>query len=185
MRYAKRLRWIAALPLCIALQATAAEQQELAVSSGNSPLVLTILHLNDHHSHLDAEENMLELETAPGKREDILVSMGGFPRITAAVREREKQAANIIKIHSGDATTGDLYYTLTEGKADAELMNTVCFDTLTLGNHEFDNTDAGLKKFIGFLHADCCKTAILSANTILVTARPWRRRMRKIRCVLQ
>src|SRR5690606_8507057 len=43
----------------------------------------------------------------------------------------------------------------------------VCFDTLTLGNHEFDNTDEGLKNFIGFLNnKDNCanKTQVLSAN---------------------
>ena len=46
-------------------------------------------------------------------------------------------------------------------------MNTVCFDSLTLGNHEFDNADAGLKKFIGFLNdKGSCKnkTQVLSAN---------------------
>lgn len=57
---------------------------------------------------------------------------------------------NAIKIHSGDAITGDLYFTLKEGEAEADLMNTVCFDTLTLGNHEFDNTDTACKIY-GFL----------------------------------
>lgn len=164
MRYTQLLSQIVTLTVFFAIQAMAAEQAEPKVTSEQTPLVLNILHINDHHSHLDGEENILELETAPGKREDILISMGGFPRIIAAVRELEKQSPNLIKIHSGDATTGDLYYTLTEGRADAELMNALCFDTFTLGNHEFDNTDAGLKKFIGFLHADRCRTTVLSAN---------------------
>lgn len=54
-----------------------------------------------------------------------------------------------------------------EGEAEADLMNTVCFDTLTLGNHEFDNTDTGLQKFMGFLNnkGSCkTKTQVLSAN---------------------
>jgi len=50
------------------------------------------------------------------------------------------------------------------GEADATLMNTVCFDAFTLGNHEFDKGDAGLKQFIGYLHKDACKTPVLSAN---------------------
>ena len=128
------------------------------------PFELTVLHINDHHSHLDAENSTLSLATRAGKREAINVDRGGFPRITAVMKELEKGAANVIKIHSGDASTGDLYYTLNEGKADADLMNTICFDTFTLGNHEFDNTDAGVKKFIGFLHAGTCKTVVLSAN---------------------
>lgn len=164
MRHLQQLACLVILSLFIAHQTMAEDQPEPAPVPLDQPLTLTILHVNDHHSHLDAEENMLELETAPGKREDILVTMGGFPRIAAAVRELAQQAPNLIKIHSGDATTGDLYYTLTEGRADAELMNTVCFDTFTLGNHEFDNTDAGLNKFIGLLHAGGCQTAVLSAN---------------------
>jgi 5'-nucleotidase len=143
---------------------TEAKHPHQNTAEASEPLQLTILHINDHHSHLDSEEIILELKTAPAKREDITVAMGGFPRITTAIHELEKESANVLKVHSGDATTGDLYYTLSEGRADADLMNTACFDTLTLGNHEFDNTDAGLKKFIGFLHGGTCRTRVLSAN---------------------
>ena len=132
--------------------------------ASSEPIELTLLHINDHHSHLDAENSTLLLATGTGKREAINVERGGFPRITAAMKELEKGARNVIKMHGGDASTGDLYFTLNEGKADADLMNTVCFDTFNLGNHEFDNTDAGVKKFMGFLHAGSCQTPILSAN---------------------
>ncbi|WP_319587554.1 5'-nucleotidase C-terminal domain-containing protein [uncultured Desulfobulbus sp.] len=142
------------------------KQQQTAENATNAsqPMQLTLLHINDHHSHLDAENITLQLATGSGKREPVTVERGGFPRVTGAIKAMEKEAVNVIKIHSGDASTGDLYYTLNEGKADADLMNTVCFDTFTLGNHEFDNTDAGVKKFMGFLHAGSCKTAVLSAN---------------------
>ncbi|MBM9537603.1 5'-nucleotidase C-terminal domain-containing protein [Desulfobulbus alkaliphilus] len=130
----------------------------------SEPIVLTILHMNDHHSHLDARTITLQLATAKGKREAIRTELGGFPRITAAFKEMEAQAEHVITIHSGDAITGDLYYTLTEGRADAEMMNTVCFDVMAVGNHEFDHGDAGLKKFAEYLHDDPCRTALLSAN---------------------
>jgi 5'-nucleotidase len=133
-------------------------------TGGPQPFELTLLHINDHHSHLDAEQITLNLATGPGKREPIAVERGGFPRLAEAVKALAKDSPHVLKIHSGDASTGDLYYTLTEGKADAELMNTVCFDTMTLGNHEFDNTDAGIKKLMDFLHAGPCKTPLLSAN---------------------
>ena len=71
---------------------------------------------------------------------------------------------NVLKLHAGDAITGDLYYTQSEGQADAELMNTACFDAFAIGNHEFDGGDAGLVKFIDYLHAGACKTPVLSAN---------------------
>ncbi|MGE4560246.1 MAG: bifunctional UDP-sugar hydrolase/5'-nucleotidase [Desulfobulbus sp.] len=135
----------------------------LQATNAGKPITLTLLHINDHHSHLDAEPVTLLLDTG-GKREPVNVERGGFPRVTAAMREISRQSPNVIKIHSGDASTGDLYFTLTEGKADAEMMNTVCFDTFTLGNHEFDNTDAGIKKLMGYLHSGPCKTPMLSAN---------------------
>jgi len=131
---------------------------------GTPPFELTVLHINDHHSHLDPESITLQLATGGGKREPVVVERGGFPRLVGAIKALEQQSANVLKIHSGDASTGDLYYTLSEGRADAELMNTVCFDTMTLGNHEFDNTDGGIRKLMGFLHAGTCKTPLLSAN---------------------
>lgn len=131
------------------------------------PLEVNLVHINDSHSHLDEESTKLMLETSIGKREEIQVTNGGFARVAALMNTLASTEKNPIKIHSGDAITGDLYFTLKEGEAEADLMNTVCFDTLTLGNHEFDNTDAGLKKFIGFLNnKGRCKnkTQVLSAN---------------------
>lgn len=155
-----------ALGLTLLLAGCGAHQGQEAVENktgGVQPIELTVLHINDHHSHLDGENITLQLDTG-GRREAITVERGGFPRVTAAFRTLERQSKNVIKIHSGDASTGDLYYTLTEGRADADLMNTVCFDTFTLGNHEFDNTDAGIKQLMGFLHGGTCATPMLSAN---------------------
>lgn len=133
----------------------------------SKPLEVNLVHINDSHSHLDEESTKLMLETSIGKREEIQVTNGGFARVAALINTLASSEKNPIKIHSGDAITGDLYFTLKEGEAEADLMNTVCFDTLTLGNHEFDNTDAGLQKFIGFLNGkgNCKnKTQVLSAN---------------------
>lgn len=128
------------------------------------PLSLTILHVNDHHSHLDPETVKLNLTTAGGTREPIDVDYGGFARVTSAIKSLASESRNVLKIHAGDAITGDLYFNLTNGESDAQLMNTVCFDTFTLGNHEFDNTDEGLKTFVDYLHSGSCKTEMLSAN---------------------
>lgn len=137
-------------------------------TSSGKALELNILHINDSHSHLDEESMTFQLETSPQQREAIQVANGGFARVTALINELAATEKNTIKIHSGDAITGDLYFNLGGGKAEAALMNTVCFDSLTLGNHEFDNADQGLDEFIGFLNSanNHCKnpTAILSAN---------------------
>ncbi len=131
---------------------------------GGEPMEVTILHINDHHSRLDAETTNLTLRNAAGTRESVTVDLGGFPRVAAAIEALSAGRPNVLKLHAGDAITGDLYYTLDEGRSDATMMNTVCFDAFTLGNHEFDNGDAGLKKFIDFLNTGTCRTPVLSAN---------------------
>jgi 5'-nucleotidase/UDP-sugar diphosphatase len=60
--------------------------------------------------------------------------------------------------------TGTLYHTLYNGEADAALMNTVCFDAFELGNHEFDEGDAGLRRFLDHLRSGQCRTTVLAAN---------------------
>ena len=122
-------------------------------------LSLRILHINDHHSHLTADGASLEFNG-----QDTDVEMGGFPRVVAKIKERAAAHANVLKLHAGDAITGDLYYTLFKGQADAALMNQVCFDAFSLGNHEFDDGDAGLKQFLDYLNAGGCGTQVLAAN---------------------
>lgn len=140
------------------------------ISSGGGgagePLDLTILHVNDHHSHLDAESTTLTLNNAAGAATRVGLPLGGFARVAAVIAELSTASSNVIKLHAGDAMTGDLYFTQSEGEADAVMMNTVCFDAFAIGNHEFDNRDAGLVKFIDFLHAapGPCRTPVLSAN---------------------
>ena len=149
--------------MCAALLLTS-----LAACGGSDdgrPLDLTILHVNDHHSRLDAETVNLSVRTAAGGRENVTFPLGGVARVAQAMDELSAGSANVLKLHAGDAITGDLYYTITNGRADADLMNTVCFDAFTLGNHEFDSGDAGLKTFLDFLRAGDCRTPVLSANT--------------------
>ncbi|MFY7940841.1 MAG: metallophosphoesterase, partial [Burkholderiaceae bacterium] len=133
-------------------------------SDGGEPIELTILHVNDHHSRLDAETTTLRLQNASGTRESVTVDFGGFARVKQAIDDIAATKNHVLKLHAGDAITGDLYYTLDEGKSDAALMNTVCFDAMAVGNHEFDNGDAGLKKFVDFLWTGSCRTPVLSAN---------------------
>ncbi|MGC6536012.1 MAG: NAD nucleotidase [Candidatus Puniceispirillaceae bacterium] len=121
---------------------------------------LTILHINDHHSHLEADGG-LDLVLGDEKTR---VRSGGFPALVTKFKELEAANQSVLKLHAGDAISGDLYYTLFKGEADAALMNEVCFDAFALGNHEFDDGDAGLKRFLDYLNDGSCNTAILGAN---------------------
>jgi len=120
---------------------------------------VTLAHVNDHHSQLDAFANT-ELVLGGVATQ---VDLGGFPRVTTAF-QRYANRSDVIKLHAGDAITGSLYYTLFKGEADAAMMNSVCFDAFALGNHEFDDGDAGLKKFLDFLRSGSCQTPVLAAN---------------------
>ena len=121
---------------------------------------LTILHINDHHSHLRADGRM-SLNIGGEKTR---VRSGGFPAIVSTFDKLSVGKSNLLKLHAGDAITGDLYYTLFKGEADAALMNEVCFDAFALGNHEFDDGDAGLVKFLDYLNKGECQTSVLGAN---------------------
>lgn len=132
----------------------------LSPSSGGGALDLTIIHMNDHHSRL-LPNTGTDL-TLAGER--TRVEMGGFTRAITQINTLEAQSEHSVKVHAGDAITGDLYYTLFEGEADAAMMNEVCFDVFALGNHEFDDGDAGLAQFLGYLNSGDCNTAVLGAN---------------------
>lgn len=121
---------------------------------------ITIVHINDHHSHLRADGRM-DLELG-GER--TRVRAGGFPKVVTLYDRLTAGRDNVLKLHAGDAITGDLYYTLFKGEADAALMNEVCFDAFALGNHEFDDGDAGLARFLDHLKSGECQTPVLAAN---------------------
>ncbi len=126
-----------------------------------SAFSLKILHINDHHSHLTESGLSLSLDGIETE-----ASAGGFARVVTKMTSLVDGANTdgVLKLHAGDAITGDLYYTLFKGEADAQMMNQVCFDAFALGNHEFDDGDAGLKDFLDFLASGNCDTAVLAAN---------------------
>lgn len=147
---------IAVITLAAGLLATPPAQ------AGDPGFELTVLHVNDHHSHLDPQGATLRLAGA-----DVPVSLGGFARVVAAFEALSAGRPNVLRLHAGDATTGTPYYTLEQGRADAAMMNLVCFDAFVAGNHEFDHGDAGLARLIDFLHeAPGCRTPVLSANLV-------------------
>ena len=143
-------------------------------SVSGEPLSLTLLHMNDHHSHLSADSfdfdvsglNLSAADESGNGIAEVGVNYGGFPMLVSLFNELALSESNVLKLHAGDAVTGTLYYTLFEGQADASMMNQVCFDAFALGNHEFDGGDSGLAKFLDFLNAGNCATPTLAANVV-------------------
>lgn len=90
---------------------------------------LTILHTNDTHSYLD--------------------DMGKRAKKINEIREKNLSEGNTtLLIGAGDALSGDLYYNLYHGKKEAQLLNLLQYDVMTLGNHEFDGGSHILSQFI-------------------------------------
>lgn len=161
------------LRLLNATHAQLAEDTAVVEIRDNDPAFgLNILHINDHHSHLEPNTGA-ELEFN-GTETD--VETGGFPRVVTKIAELAAGLDNVLKLHAGDAITGTIYYSLFKGEADAQMMNQVCFDAFALGNHEFDDSDAGLAEFIDYLNADPdqCNTPVLGANVLPAIGTPLR-----------
>ena len=142
------------------------------IIDNDAAYTLAVLHINDHHSRLQPDTGTNLVLDGQSTR----VEIGGFPRIVAKMNALESGSENVIKLHAGDAITGSIFYSLFKGEADADLMNQVCFDAFALGNHEFDDSDAGLAQFIGFLNGNPggCQTPVLAANVVPAVGTPLR-----------
>ncbi len=144
------------------------EQREAVAA--DTAFSLEILHINDHHSHLEGDDTDLMFGVA-----EVEVDFGGFSRVVALMDQlaTDDPTSNVVKIHAGDAITGTLYYSLFDGEADAAMMNEVCFDVFAPGNHEFDGGDEGLATFLDFLDADPdCDTDVVAANIVPAVGTP-------------
>lgn len=131
----------------------------MSLAAKHYPLNLSIIHINDHHSHLEPMELDFKIN---GKKTK--VKIGGYPEVVDIINRHRKAVPKNrqpLVLHAGDAITGTLYFTLFRGSADAEMMNLTKFDYFTLGNHEFDAGNEGLKKFLDYL-----KIPVLSSNVI-------------------
>ena len=106
----------------------------MAVSCGTTNASLSILHVNDTHSHLDAIRS--------GER----IGHGGVIE-RAAIIDSVRNArgeSNVLLLHAGDFNQGTSYYTTYKGLLEVDLVNAMGYDAITLGNHEFDNGLADL-----------------------------------------
>ncbi len=90
---------------------------------------LTVLHLNDTHSHVDPLK---------GGESD---GFGGVIECAAYVDSVRNAVGkkNLLLLHAGDFGQGTSYFTVLKGDMEIELMNELGFDVSALGNHEFDN----------------------------------------------
>lgn len=111
----------------------------ILIISGSAALgqtdTLTILHVNDTHSHL--------LPYGP-KDEQGVGTMGGIARIAYLVGATKMQEENVLFLHAGDFAVGDFMFNKFMGVPELQILKGLGIDALTLGNHEFDLMPATL-----------------------------------------
>ena len=100
------------------------------------PLILTILHTNDTHAHLEPFEPFGQ------------PVQGGIARRYTAIQQVKAEGGNVILLDAGDAFQGTLFFNQWQGEAQAYFMNTLGYQAMAVGNHEFDSGPATLGDFV-------------------------------------
>ncbi len=119
---------------------------------------LTILHLNDTHSCL-----------APaGPRNALLEGQsGGVARAASIIGAAKMRERNVLTLHAGDYSIGDIFYNLYFGVAELKILQQLGVDAIALGNHEFDLTPVALQASLDTAFAQGTPIPMLSANLVL------------------
>lgn len=118
---------------------------------------ITLLHVNDSHSHLDS------FGTKDAKLNGTL---GGIAKVATIVEGERSREDNVLLLHAGDAFEGDIIYNALLGVplvVDLTFMGALQFDAMAVGNHEFDGGPDVLYQVLSnsFLLGD---VPLLSAN---------------------
>lgn len=113
-----------------------------AAAVAAEPFDLTILHLNDHHSHLESQTFDLGLNYDEAQEgEKVRLELGGMSYISSLLNEHKSD--NSLYLQSGELN-GTLYFSLYKGETDIKVLNALNPDAYMVGNHEFDEGDQRL-----------------------------------------
>ncbi|QKE73358.1 bifunctional 2',3'-cyclic-nucleotide 2'-phosphodiesterase/3'-nucleotidase [Arthrobacter citreus] len=100
-----------------------------------------LLGLNDLHGQLDTDTKVML------NGQDVLA--GSMEYTAAAIKQREATNPNTLLVHAGDMIGGSpLISALFQDEPTVEVMEAMGFDVGTVGNHEFDEGIAELKRMI-------------------------------------
>lgn len=121
----------------------------------HKPVRMTVAHINDTHSYFEPTSLQLHLNHVEPPIEPY-VSAGGFARIATRTEQLRQQAKQnergFLFLHAGDCFQGTLYFSLFKGRANADMLNAIKLDAMTLGNHELDLGNDPVADFIDRIH---------------------------------
>ncbi|WOS62271.1 bifunctional metallophosphatase/5'-nucleotidase [Sinorhizobium fredii] len=122
----------------------------LALSSGAAfaDYELNILHINDLHSRIESINKFDS--TCSAEEEGKNECFGGVARLKTLIDQKRQELTgkNLLLLNAGDNFQGSLFFTTYRGAAEAEFLNLMKFDAMTVGNHEFDEAEDGLASFL-------------------------------------
>lgn len=121
-----------------------------ALSSGAAfaDYELNILHINDLHSRIESINKFDS--TCSAEEEGKNECFGGVARLKSLIDQKRQDLSgkNVLLLNAGDNFQGSLFFTTYKGLAEAEFLNLMKFDAMTVGNHEFDEAEDGLAGFL-------------------------------------
>ncbi|KAF6364998.1 5'-nucleotidase ecto [Rhinolophus ferrumequinum] len=103
-----------------------------------APWELTILHTNDWHSRLE------QTNEDSSKCMNASRCVGGVARLYTKVQQIRRTEPHTLLLDAGDQYQGTIWFTVYKGHEVVHFMNTLGYDAMALGNHEFDNGPEGL-----------------------------------------
>ncbi|QFU07332.1 Trifunctional nucleotide phosphoesterase protein YfkN precursor [Rhodobacteraceae bacterium THAF1] len=125
--------------------ATATAALALMTGAAQAEYSITILHTNDFHSRFEPisayDSTCGEEDNANGE------CFGGWARLVNVIKDAQERNENTLLVDGGDQFQGTLFYTYYKGKLAAEMMNSLGYDGMTVGNHEFDDGPEVLQSF--------------------------------------
>ncbi len=96
--------------------------------------LLTILHTNDVHSHLES------FPFDSGQ----YAGLGGVAARAALIKQIRSDNEHVLLLDAGDIFQGTPYFNIYKGEPDIKAMSMMGYEATTMGNHDFD---AGLENF--------------------------------------
>ena len=119
---------------------------------------ITILHVNDTHSCL----------ASLGPRNSSLDgTQGGISRAATVIGMTKMTEQNVLTLHGGDVFIGDFFFNKFFGVAEFQLMVSLGFDAMAVGNHEFDLTPSTLDTSLRLSFSPGTGFPLISSNLIL------------------
>jgi 2',3'-cyclic-nucleotide 2'-phosphodiesterase (5'-nucleotidase family) len=136
----RRVRAVLLSSLLVVASLPAAAQKHRSVNPAADDI--TILQTTDIHDHGNGSGHVgLDVDPATA-----MSTFGAYARIATYVNSVRRSAGHpVILIDSGDWTMGTLYdLTLGSNPLPLYFINSMHYDAITLGNHEWDYTPRGL-----------------------------------------